>query len=153
MDNSYEIVDPSNSKNENSKVNHRARSNQLMTSSMSTQNFNRDSKSTYNSFHKTPKMATNHSSQNLKQNSSTAPNPNDFDLSKIVKKLEYEYISPPGFKKTQRSYEMKLIAMEHMHHNTDLITFSYIKKVYLFIIIIFLNSNSIVLNKIIIFNF
>ena len=136
MDNSYEIVDPSNSKHENSKANHRARSNQLITS-MSTQNFNRDSKSTYNrdsnnnsnSFHKTPRMTTNHSSHNLKQNSSELTQLNDFDLSKIVKKLEYEYISPPGLKKTQRNYEMKLIAMEHMHHNTDLITFSYIKKV------------------------
>jgi TBC1 domain family protein 5 len=48
---------------------------------------------------------------------------NDFDLNKAIKKLEKE--NP----KNCKSFDMKLISMQSMYHNVDLVTHSYIEKI------------------------
>ena len=57
----------------------------------------------------------------------------DNDFSKIAKKLDYDYVPPSHTNKTlnkkNNNYEMKLIKMQHMQHNVDLVNFTYINKV------------------------
>jgi hypothetical protein len=135
MDNSYEIVDHMSYKFD-TKANYRARSNQILESTTirsnnsmaNTSPFIREIDKNNNNF-KTPKSS--YSLQNNQKNANSVKNNSlsEFDLANIAKNLDKKYFLTPSKSRNSKDFEMRLINVENMYHNTDLVTFSYIKKV------------------------
>ena len=133
MEHSYEFINSSYRPPANSA--YRSRSNTLLNASpLTMQPLNSDIK-----------VYTSNDKNNNKQSSFGSPNKStkikrnqqgsisEFDLAKLVKKLDYDYVPPSHTNKTlnkkNNNYEMKLIKMQHMQHNVDLVNFTYINKV------------------------
>lgn len=152
MENSYELVN-SYLKNDLPKPSYRNRSNQLITSALTTQHLNSNIPRATSSFSNIPDERDRNNNQynanNVIRNSNSVNNFNqnskpknyqnnitnntqrtNFNPTKIAEKLESNF-SPNSArsKKGDKKTEMRLFGMEHMCHNTDLITHAYINKV------------------------
>ncbi len=88
-----------------------------------------------NSFKSSPRASYSFSSTNNNNNNNNLKQKNQLDLASISQKLEYDYLltpiesTPSRVNKISKEREMNLISMQNMYHNSDLLTFSYIKKV------------------------
>ena len=79
---------------------------------------NKDKNNNYNN-----KSTSQQMSQSLSQpNIQKTPSHNDFDINKVIKKLEKE-------NKNSKEFDMKLMSMQSMNHNVDLVIHTYIDKV------------------------
>ena len=138
MEHSYEFINSSYRPPANSA--YRSRSNTLLNASpLTMQPLNSDIK-----------VYTSNDKNNNKQSSFGSPNKStkikrnqqgsisEFDLAKLVKKLDYDYTNVTKLKRAgdELGLELKMRAIEHMCHNTDLVAHAYINKV---VILIYLN--------------
>ena len=144
MENSYELVN-TYLKNDLPKSSYRTRSNQLITSALTTQHLHSNIPRATSSFNNLPDerdrnnnskynngIRNSNSVNNFNQNSKTKTyqNNNSFNPIKIAEKLEYDFsANSVRAKRNDKRTEMRLFGMEHMCHNTDLITHAYINKV------------------------
>jgi hypothetical protein len=84
---------------------------------------NKDKNNNYNNKSTTSQQI----SQSISQpNIQKTPSHNDFDLNRIIKKLEKE-------NKNSKEFDMKLISMQSTNHNVDLVINTYIEKVVLIV--------------------
>jgi hypothetical protein len=84
---------------------------------------NKDKNNNYNSKSTTSQQLSQSVSQ---PNIQKTPSHNDFDLNRIIKKLEKE-------NKNSKEFDMKLISMQSTNHNVDLVINTYIEKVVLIV--------------------
>lgn len=153
MENSYEyIITSSQQKKDISKSEYRTRSNNLMMSSVSSQNMtqnihsnlhmnrsnsaflqnDRDNNNNnqYNKDNKVPTRIPNSFSNNQSGKKLKDTSQSELDLKRLVKKLDYDYSNLPRLKRSaDNSYEMGLISLEHIDYNSDIIAQAYIKKI------------------------
>lgn len=138
MENSYELVNSSHPKDHAPKE-YRARSNHLNMSSLSIPT-NRTTKSEHpdnnnNQLNKT-RIPNSISTGQLNKKKMILATNSEFDLNKLIHKLDYDYPSKNS-NRSVRNVELKLRGMEHTSHNTDLVTHAYISKVIFLMIFYF----------------
>lgn len=79
---------------------------------------NKDKNNNYNNKSTSQQMTQSFSQPNIQK----TPSHNDFDINKVIKKLEKE-------NKNSKEFDMKLISMQSINHNVDLVIHTYIDKV------------------------
>lgn len=132
MEHSYEFITPS--VGQSGKSVYRSRSNQLIsTTPPSMQPINKDIKVHSNSSDRNNNkhVGQGSPSKNGKAKRNLHGSVSEFDLARLAKKLDYDYTNVTRLKRPgeQLGLEMKMRAVEHMCHNTDLVTHAYINKV------------------------
>lgn len=130
MEHSYEFITPS--VGPSGKPVYRSRSNQLISASpLSMQPLNNNVKVHSNSSDRYNNKPHGSPSKSAKAKRNLHGSVSEFDLARLAKKLDYDYTNVIRLRRPgdECGLEMKMRAVEHMCHNTDLVVHAYISKV------------------------